>query len=69
MTCFGVLGIFHAPAPSPRAKTTWTGRKTRLVSVPSGSVRVTFTTQAPDASFSASVTVEEVQTLSSMILA
>jgi hypothetical protein len=39
-TCLGNLGILHDPAPNPRAKTRWVGRRTRLVSVPSGSIRV-----------------------------
>jgi len=67
-TCLGNLGMFHDP-PNPRAKTRWVGRRTCLVSVPSGSIRVKLTIHAPEASFSADVTVEEVQTLSSMILA
>jgi len=68
-TCLGNLGILHDPAPSPRAKTRWVGRRTRLVSVPSGNIRIKLTIHAPEASFSADTTVEEVQTLSSMTLA
>jgi hypothetical protein len=69
MTCLGIFGMLHVPAPNPRAKTTWVGRRIRLVSDPSGSIRVKLTTHAPEESFSADVTVEEVQTLSSIILA
>jgi len=39
-TCLGNLGILHVPAPNPKAKTTCIGRRTRLVSVPSESIRV-----------------------------
>lgn len=68
ITCLGDFGIVDDPPPSPVAKTRWVGRKTRLISVPSGSIRVRLTIHVPEVSFSADVTVEEVQTFSSMIL-
>ena len=39
-TWLGNLGILHVPAPNPKAKTICTGRRTRLVSVPSENTRV-----------------------------
>ena len=69
MTCLGNLGTLIAPAPSPVARTRWVGRRTRFDSVPSESIRVKLTTHAPEASFSADVTVEEVQISSSMTFA
>lgn len=68
-TCLGNFGAVDNPPPSPVARTRWTGRRTRFISVPFGSVRVKLTIQVPEESFSADVTVEAVQTLSSMILA
>jgi hypothetical protein len=68
-TCLGNLGTANAPPPSPVANTRWAGRRTRFFSVPSGSIRVKLTIHVPEVSFTADVTVEEIQTLSSMILA
>ena len=39
-TCLGNLGILHTPAPNPKAQTRCVARRTRLVSVPSESIRV-----------------------------